>query len=151
MRGRRGDYRVIYEEQDMVLEVEKDLKNFFEHGHETEGAVGWDAPGSIDLVFAVTDNDDRKEEFDIPVIIAADYDRSELEEPTFEQWYNRVRELKSVKEAFVMSLLSAVYWEYTKESQRCGKSRNEPGRSTRRAANTFPRYMRTSGLPSQMG
>ncbi|MDG5775192.1 hypothetical protein QA599_01940 [Haloarculaceae archaeon H-GB1-1] len=114
MRGRRGDYRVIYEEQDMVLEVEKDLKNFFEHGHETEGAVGWDAPGSIDLVFAVTDNDDRKEEFDIPVIIAADYDRSELEEPTFGQWYNRVRELKSVKEAFVMSLLSAVYWEYTK-------------------------------------
>jgi len=84
MRGRRGDYRVIYEEQDMVLEVEKDLKNFFEHGHETEGAVGWDAPGSIDLVFAVTDNDDRKEEFDIPVIIAADYDRSGArEEPTF--------------------------------------------------------------------
>jgi len=39
MRGRRGDYRVIYEEQDMVLEVEKDLKNFFEHGHETEGRL----------------------------------------------------------------------------------------------------------------
>lgn len=114
VRGRRGDYRVIYEGQKMVLEVEKDLKSFFEHGHETEGAVGWDTPESIDVVFAVTDDDGRKEEFDIPVIIAADYDRSELDEPTFEQWYNRVRELKSVKEAFVLGLLSAVYWEYTK-------------------------------------
>ncbi len=42
-------------------------------------------PESIDLVFAVTDDDVRKEEFDIPVISASDYDRSELDEPTFEQ------------------------------------------------------------------
>jgi len=114
VRGRRGDYRIIYEGQEMVLEVEKDLKHFFEHGHDTEGTVGWDTPGSIDLVFAVTDNNARKEEFDIPVIIAADYDSSELNEPTFEEWYNRVREIKSVKEAFVFSFISAVYWEYSK-------------------------------------
>lgn len=35
VKGRRGDYRVVYEGEEMVLEVEKDLKYFFQHGHET--------------------------------------------------------------------------------------------------------------------
>lgn len=114
VRGRRGDYRVRYESKEMVLEVEKDLKNFFQHGHETQGPTGWDNPGSIDLVFAATDKDDCRDRADVPVIIASDYDDSELDSPTFEQWYNRVKEIKSVKESFVLSFLSAVYWTYTK-------------------------------------
>lgn len=114
VRGRRGDYRVLYDGKEMVLEVEKDLKHFFQHGHETQGPVGWENPGSTDLVFAATDSDDLDDDLDVPVIIASDFDESDLDEPTFKQWYNRVRELKSVKESFVLSLLSAVYWEYTK-------------------------------------
>lgn len=65
-------------------------------------------------MFAATDNGDRRDDLSIPVIIASDFDGSELDEPTFKEWYNRVRELKSVKESFVLTLLSAVYWEYTK-------------------------------------
>lgn len=112
--GRRGDYRVIFEGQEMVLEVEKDLNQFFKHGHETKGKVGWDTPGSIDLVFAASDVDGRKEELDIPVIVASEFDTSDFDQPTFDQWYNRVREIKSVKEAVVWILLSAIYGEYTK-------------------------------------
>lgn len=105
---------MVYDGKELVLEVEKDLKYFFQHGHETQGAVGWENPSSIDFVFAATDDDERADDLDIPLIIASDFDDSDLDEPTFEQWYNRVRQLKSVKESFVVSLLSAVYWEHSK-------------------------------------
>lgn len=114
VRGRRGDYRVRYDGRNMVLEVEKDLKYFFKHGHETAGAIGWTSPGSIDIVFAATDEGGMAEQLEIPVIIAADYTQSELGSPTFEMWYNRVREIKSAKEAFVFALFSSVHWEHTK-------------------------------------
>lgn len=127
VKGRRGDYRVVHDGEEMVLKVEKDLKHFFQHGHETQGPVGWENPGSIDIAFATTDSDDREDELDIPAIIASDFDDSDLDEPTFKQWYNRVNELKSVKESFVLSLLSAVYWEYTKGTPTVWEIQNRAG------------------------
>ncbi|WP_458190372.1 hypothetical protein [Haladaptatus sp. NG-WS-4] len=64
-----------------MIEVNKDLKNFFEHGHKAQGPVGWDTSSGIDLVFAATGTNSRKENLAIPFIIAFDFDDSKLDKP----------------------------------------------------------------------
>ena len=68
--GKRGDYRARYNGQEVILEVEKDLQDFISHGHSTDGELGWSEPGSIDVVFAVTDRKNSQQDIDVPVELA---------------------------------------------------------------------------------
>lgn len=110
----RGDYRVRYNGQEMVLEVEKDVQNFLDHGHSTAGEIGWDNPASIDLVLAASDDNQCREELGVPVILASEQTRDDEDVPSFEQWFRRVNEIKSWKETFYAHLLMAVYYELFK-------------------------------------
>lgn len=112
--GERGDYEVVHDGDQKVLEVEKDVSDFLKHGHSTDGKSGWSDPASIDLVFAATDRNDRKSEIDVPVIVSAEQDYEDTDAPAFSQWYDRVNDIKSAKEALYYHLLNAVYSHYCK-------------------------------------
>lgn len=85
----RGDVRAMYEGEEVIIEVEKDLKLFFQHDHRTEGERGWNDVGKIDMVFAAHGNRDKANEMSLPVIIA----NQDAPDGTdgFDEWYGKAR------------------------------------------------------------